>query len=356
MKAKTDESYRLLGARHVRRHAKRLAARLEGARAGGDIEFVHQARVASRRLRAGFQLFGNCFGAAKVKRWRKAVRRVTRRLGPARDKDVQIAFVRGVLAGLEPKTLRPGVQRLLLRLEQQRAALQKRVVKAADRALAGGELAQMSRLTGRLASRLKKKRVPPASPFVFRTARDQIVARWDALRQYEGSLKDPEDLASHHRMRIAAKRLRYTLEICRPAYAGQLDEAVGEVRGLQERLGEIHDCDVWVEHIGRFMAEERQRAIDYCGSARPFGRLEAGLAYLRDERLARRREAFEQLVREWRRLADGGLWARLLGILEVHVRPPAPAGDSEQPEQSPSSERTAAGGDGSERTDGHDQG
>ena len=65
-----------------------------------DIEYVHRARVASRRLRAALAMFRDGFDAQTWKRWRKQVQRLTGGLGEARDKDVQIEFVRGVLAGL----------------------------------------------------------------------------------------------------------------------------------------------------------------------------------------------------------------------------------------------------------------
>jgi CHAD domain-containing protein len=318
-----DASYQLLGARYVRKHVKGLVEQLKGACRGGDIEYVHQARVASRRLRAGFRFFDNCFGTPHIKRWRKAVRRVTRLLGPARDADVQIAFVRDALERLPAKALRPGVKRLLLRLAQRREALQPDLRKGTECVLASGILAQMRRAANRQTTRLKKRGVSLASPLVFRIARDHVVARWDELRQWQDSLKDPNDYDRHHRMRISAKRLRYTLEICSPAYDGALNESIDAVKALQELLGDIHDCDVWVEQLQRFLEAERQRTLEHFGHTRPFNRLKAGIQHLNDERLAHRRQAFDRLAAEWGRLAETGLWTRLLGVLEIRLRPAA---------------------------------
>ena len=52
-----DSGYRLLAARYIRRQAKQLAEQFDGIRAAEDIEFVHRARVATRRLRAALRMF-----------------------------------------------------------------------------------------------------------------------------------------------------------------------------------------------------------------------------------------------------------------------------------------------------------
>jgi len=81
---------------------------------------------------------------------------------------------------------------------------------------------------------------------------------------------------------------------------------------------------VWVENLGRFIEDEQRRTVKYHGSARPFARLKAGLAFLRDERAARRKRTFEELVGLWRRQESEGVWRRMLATLEAHApRPPA---------------------------------
>ncbi len=71
-----DQSYRLLAARYLHNQAKRLAEQIDGARRADDPECIHQARVASRRLRAGMRMFSNCFDPKQLKGWRKQIRRV----------------------------------------------------------------------------------------------------------------------------------------------------------------------------------------------------------------------------------------------------------------------------------------
>jgi len=135
--------------------------------------------------------------------------------------------------------------------------------------------------------------------------------------EYEDCLGDPQDQRQHHAMRIAAKRLRYTMEICSPVYEGRLDEFIRAVKGVQSLLGDIHDCDVWVENLAAFMEEERERTLAYYGHNRPFHRLELGLEYLRQERQVHRDEVFRQLVEHWQELNQAAFWERLVRTVQL---------------------------------------
>lgn len=318
-----DGSYQLLAGRYVRRQARQLIGQLDGVRKADDVEFVHRARVASRRLRAALGIFRDCFGRKKVKRWRKGVRRLTQALGPARDKDVQIAFVRKVLASLEDATHRPGIARLLLRLEQGRRALQPKAVEAVDRFEAGGVAEEMHAAAKRILSELKRRELSCASRFAACRAEKHVVKHLNEFLDYEHCLATPEDIDQHHAMRIAAKRLRYTMEICQPVYEGGLGEFIQAVKDVQSLLGDIHDCDVWVEELEGFAEEERERTVAYFGHARPFGRLKIGLDYLRQERGRHRREGFAQLAHLWREFNQDGLWERLVRTVQWPLGPPA---------------------------------
>ncbi|MCE5267660.1 MAG: CHAD domain-containing protein [Planctomycetaceae bacterium] len=313
-----DPDYRLLAANYVRHQAKQLAEQLDGVRAAEDIEFVHRARVATRRLRAALRMFGRCFPRRQVKRWTNAIRRITTALGDARDRDVQIELLCGTLSALQTHECFPGVARVLVSLEHDRERLQRRVGKAIDELEAERSLREMRRIAKKLSRELQAPAADaPSRDTLARTSR-HILSRLDKLLNRETALADPEDRESHHAMRIAAKRLRYTLEICRPLYPGQLDEAVDAIKRVQTLLGEIHDCDVWAEHLTAFSAAERERITEMFGHAGRFQHLVPGIEYLRQNRAERRRQAFEELVTFWQELGRRGLWDRLTAT----VRPP----------------------------------
>ena len=54
---------------------------------------------------------------------------------------------------------------------------------------------------------------------------------------------DP-DAGQLHRVRLAAKHMRYTLELFRACYGPALEQRIESLRQLQQVLGEINDCSV----------------------------------------------------------------------------------------------------------------
>lgn len=323
MASSADESYRYLAAKYVRKQAKQLTGQLDGVRRAEDIECVHQARVAARRLRAAMRVFRNCFPRRKLKRWRKQIRRVIAELGEARDRDVQIEFLCGVLDSLEERACYPGIARLLVQLEQQRELLQPKVTKAVDRLQGSRVLEEMQAVGKRVLSEAKAREVSLQSPFAYRRTGKQILRRLDQLLAYQDSLADPRQIQRHHAMRIAAKRLRYTVEICKPVYQGQLDETLVAVKKVQTLLGDVHDCDVWLEHLEAFATAEREQVTTRFGNAGPFARLQAGIEYLQQERRKQRREVFRELVDYWQELRRQGHWEKLAGTVHAHGKQPA---------------------------------
>ena len=319
-----DQSYRLLAARYLRKQVKRLAAQIDGARRADDPECIHQARVASRRLRAAIRMFSNCFDPKQLKSWQKQIRRVTDKLGDARDGDVQIEFLCGVLDALDEKACYPGIARLMVKLERQREKVQPKVVEAADRLESCGVLQQMRAVTKEVLSEAKAQDVSPQSPFALDETRRHILQNLEQLLPYQESLANPEDRERHHAMRIAAKRLRYTVEISAAVYDGQLDGTIRAIKRLQTLLGEIHDCDVWAELLRTFAAKEQNRILKHFGHAGPFARLQVGVEHLQQHRRRRREEVFRELVDYWQDLKRGREWEKL--VETVRGPGPLPAG------------------------------
>ncbi len=69
-------------------------------------------------------------------------------------------------------------------------------------------------------------------------------ARLAELSIWAHSMRDERRAGEQHRLRIAAKRLRYTLELFREFLPEQANDAIKDLKGLQDALGLLHDCDV----------------------------------------------------------------------------------------------------------------
>lgn len=316
----TDRSLYWLAARSIRRQVRRLQGQLEGIRAAEDIEYVHQARVASRRLRTALRVFRAELGEAGARPWRKAIRRTARKLGEARDKDVQIAYARQMLLNTRDPRQVSGIARVLAAWEQERESLQPRIVRSLEELVASGVLGEMLATCKRLGKRCSSPWEP--GPAVFDHARRNILSRWEQLWALRTCLGDPDDYAQHHRMRIAAKHLRYTMEIYRPAYAGRLDAGLDVMKQIQAYLGDLHDCDVWMADLDRLAGKEARRIVRRFGHAGPMASLEPGIRFLWEERAARRRQWFQALAYYWRGLTEQGFWEEFIEAVQGPVASP----------------------------------
>ena len=113
-------------ARVTRSRARKMWSRLEGTVAGEDSEELHQMRVASRRVRAAFDLCAPCYEAKEYGRYRGIISEITDQLGAVRDSDVMLDFLRQERVAV-PAVEQPGLDYLIEQVtaerEQRRPAL-----------------------------------------------------------------------------------------------------------------------------------------------------------------------------------------------------------------------------------------
>jgi CHAD domain-containing protein len=257
MGAQFQHSLLLLTQQYLRRHARRLARSLRGAFDGADVEAIHQVRVACRRLRAGFRVFHDILGRTRVRRWRRSIRLLAKKLGEARDLDVEIQATLERLAQIQDVHMIPGVAYWLAHLERERARLQPKVRRAVRKFLRSGTLGNMRRWW-------RRSVVTPAcrsEPTGDRTRDAAQMApqicilqrRLDAFQKASASLSDPADQEGHHVFRIRAKKLRYSLEALLPVLGSTAEVAVEALKQIQGWAGEIHDYDVWSARLDKAM-------------------------------------------------------------------------------------------------------
>ena len=267
-------------------------------------------RVASRRLRAALPLFADCFPEKEYRLWLREIKKITRALGAARDTDVQIAFLKKYLksqAGPVPhdapvkapeNTSHTGdlLGTLLARLQKQRGAFQKQVTAVLD------ELEHSQVLPS-----LRKACAPPAEPAkrrkceryagILPVAAGRIGKRLQAISRYEPFVHNPDAVFEHHALRIAAKKLRYTLEAYAPLYRRDLARPIARIKKIQDLLGEIHDCDVWIEQMSLAIVRQRGRRHPGTGAAGATISAVAPFRRLLATREKRRARLYRQFVR-----------------------------------------------------------
>lgn len=278
-----------------------------------DIEFIHRMRVASRRIRSCLPIFEKCFPPKKYRQWRKDIRNITRSLREARDADVQISFLKTYIDKLKEESLRLGADRYFLRLRQHREQMQQRVIKSIDRLLESGVVEDMEKLCRK--NRMDRAEVN--SPETYQKALVHITSRLDEIFAHESSVYIPENIKEHHAMRIAVKRLRYTMEVFSPLYEGELDNQIAVCKKLQDILGDMHDCDVWMDYLPQFMEEERAYSRKYFGNDDSFGILEPGLLHLQQYLRERRLAIYKEFVEFWKNIQEQNIWNDLKQFIKL---------------------------------------
>jgi CHAD domain-containing protein len=233
------------------------------------------------------------------------LKRLAAALSRARDTDVQSDFLRGFLKVHRDARIRPGVEKLLLRLRERREKQQAKIVKELDRFAARGTLREIRREFQQIkkdAPRVTALRTP-RSALRTQFARP-ILKRLDKMLAYERFIARPERRKELHRMRIAAKHFRYTMEAFAPSYGGRLDPWIRAARRIQTEIGEIHDCDVWIHQaLPKFLADERARTA--------LAEIKPGLAALLRDRRRRRHAIYRAFLRRWKKLRRQKMFERM---------------------------------------------
>ena len=204
----------------------------------GDVTSLHQARVATRRLRAVLPLVAPGRKADKLAR---SVRKLTQALGPVRELDVALLILDEFKDSADVPRL--AVQRLRAAIGEERRQMQA----ALQRLLESFDVAKLRKRAVSAARKQEgktSKRVH--DPKRAATARERARRRAEQLGlsiENAAGLYLPDRL---HEVRIAVKKLRYTLELEQSFTASRATAGLRTLRNAQDLLGRMHDLEVLI--------------------------------------------------------------------------------------------------------------
>jgi CHAD domain-containing protein len=313
-----------------------------------DIEGVHDMRVASRRLRSAIKDFRGFLGGKKSVPKRR-LKEVADALGDVRDQDVAIEALEKLRAeagaedGLDAEAA-AGIGHLVEEREALRHSARVRLVFiVAEKPLAELEGKFLSRLeqVGEGVDAKDGERGRGTGKAVnFRQAGRRIItARIADLQNLSNCLHHPFESEPLHDMRIAAKRLRYAMELFAPCWGGTLASYAHDVSELQSSLGELRDCDTWLADLGARL--DRRGTESANGWASPAGRpeqLRRAAVWLLDHFTKERGKHFRHALARWEEWETTNFFARLESILD-QTQPQSP---TPSPPQQPATDADAA--------------
>jgi CHAD domain-containing protein len=229
------------GRKVLRFHLARLIAREAGTRSGEDPEDLHAMRVATRRMRAAWRVFGDGFRTDGTRKFRNRLRDVARRLGAVRDIDVLVMGLEDYRAGL-PAAERTALEPLFADWREQREAARLVLMRELDsdghrRFIEDYRVFVLTPGAGALV-------VSPTDPHHVRdTAGSRIWQAYEHVLAY-GPVLRWADVPTLHQLRIAGKWLRYTLEFVAEALGPEAKPLIERVVAMQDHLGLMNDAEV----------------------------------------------------------------------------------------------------------------
>ncbi len=232
-----------------REAARRLAATClaqaqaneAGVLASGDVEFVHQLRVALRRLRSALRLFGEALPPGELQPFAADLRWAAGQLGRCRDWDVFVTQTLPPLAAAYGDSPEAKAVAAHARARQREARREARA-------------AILSPRYGLAMVRLARWLAAPAEPEGGGPGLKDFASRRlrkGARRVADGAARFALlDASGRHRLRILVKRQRYAVEFLGPLFRGE--PARRHLRRLsraQESLGLANDCANALAHV-----------------------------------------------------------------------------------------------------------
>jgi len=211
-----------------------------------DPEYVHQLRVALRRLRSLIKLFRPALPEAFVSHWAEVLRACAADMGDARDFDVLIDEI------LAPITLAPLMPDTLLDpLIQQAHAARDAARKDARARLAHADQGLTILSLARALNSLDSNALNAAADLTAFAGLQLDTLRKRARKRFaDAQGPDPEHL---HALRVSLKQLRYGGEFFRPLFnAEDMKRHLTQLRRGQEQLGYLNDVEIARGHLLRW--------------------------------------------------------------------------------------------------------
>lgn len=314
---KPQDSLSEAGRKVLRFHFLLMVENEPGTRLGEDIEALHDMRVATRRMRSAFDLFGPAFKSKTLRRHLRGLGAAGRALGRVRDLDVVLEKA-GKYAATLPKEEQAGLEPLLDAWRQEREAARVRMLQHLD----SPEYADFVRSFEKFLNTPgagARKRLPPLVPAVA-PAEDSILrvqeaaplliySRLAGVRAFESAFGpglENASLEDLHALRIEFKKFRYTLEFFREVLGSQVKALIEDLKKLQDHLGDLNDAHVAVNSLQAILADwDNQQAGRSVEAQQSAEAIAAYLAYRLAERHRLRQsfgEAWEYINRpEFRR-------------------------------------------------------
>lgn len=209
-------------------------ANAEGVRSADSPEYIHQARVALRRLRALLKIFSPLLPPDFLVTYNEGWRHFGNQLGDARDHDVLVEeTLPSICRHFEGHD---AIERFVAHAQSCRQ-------KARESARAIFNLPTLGQLALRFLADLARLEPRPEDPTLQHFAEQALKRRLKRVRR-DATDFDQKKIDELHRLRIQVKRLRYAVDFFSPLYeSSEVKPYSAALKAIQELLGRVNDLE-----------------------------------------------------------------------------------------------------------------
>lgn len=225
----------------------------ENALNSADIEGVHQMRVAIRRLRSAMRDFSPLLQSPLLKKSTKKLQQLAQILGEARDQDVALAELEKLLNKAKNEHVKNNIE---TKIEKRRSVRDKTQIKLTE-ILEENSLKKLNKHFHESINDAVRKNKYAKNLTAKEAGREVILRIMQEFCDLSESLYDPFNQLELHQLRISSKRLRYAIELFTVCWGDEIKPFAEEVSEMQTFLGEVHDCDIWIENLSQRLGKEK---------------------------------------------------------------------------------------------------
>lgn len=235
-------------------HVDRLLRHEAAMRDPEKADELRKFRVATRRLRAAMRLFRSAFRASELQPLADGLGEVADAVGLVRDLDVRIAGLIDWATARSPESVaavQPLVDGWTAERRSGMAILERRLASR-----------RHARLLARLVDLVHPVERPGRPERQGRIVRDlagsQVFRAFERVREFAPTVRWA-DAPTLHRLRIQAKRLRYSLEFLADVLGPDKAWLVEHLVALQDHLGALNDATVTAAAVRTFLEHQQVR-------------------------------------------------------------------------------------------------
>jgi CHAD domain-containing protein len=224
-----------------------------------DPEGVHSMRVASRRLRSALRDFLPYLRKRSLASVQKRLKSIADALGNVRDLDVAIMKLEEIEARA-PEDVSIALKQFIDARKELREETRSELKSILDKA----QLEQLQSDFVAAVDGATATRGSQSAPEItyLKMSRAVILDRLKELEKLSTDLFKPFEVETLHEMRIAAKRLRYAVELFQACWGRSIATYAKRAARVQTTMGDLHDCDVWIESFGKVINKARKQKQD----------------------------------------------------------------------------------------------